>query len=72
MRKILGWGPLDVEPGDAVVAVHEYNMPMILRKSQDNKHRFMGSCHMHGYMDSEALDVEGLADEEIVVTWGAL
>ena len=43
---------------------------MILRKSQDNKYRFMGSCHMHGYMDSEALDVEGLADEEIVVTWG--
>jgi hypothetical protein len=69
IRKVVGWGPLDVEPGDAVVAIHEYNLPIILHKSQDNKYRFMGSFYVHGYVNGEALDVEGLADEELIAAY---
>jgi mannose/fructose-specific phosphotransferase system component IIA len=66
-RKVLGWGPQEVEPGNAVFVVQGFNLPMIVRKSQANNYRFMGPRCVHGYMGGEAFDVEGLADEEIVV-----
>jgi hypothetical protein len=49
-RKVLGWGPQEVEPGNAAVVVQGFNLPMIVRKSRANNYRFMGPCYVHGYM----------------------
>ena len=63
---VLGWGPSEVEPGDSVVIIHGFNLPMAIRKVQDGTYRFLGPCYVHGFMDGEAFDMASLVDEDIV------
>ena len=65
---LLCWAPKEVEVGDLVAVVHEFPLPMLMRRvARSNRYRFLGICYAQGFMDGEALERPGCEWEYIMV-----
>ncbi len=53
-----------VQTGDVVCVLYGGEVPYVIRPCGDGQFKFVGSCYIHGLMDGEALQIEGLEDEE--------
>lgn len=51
----LGYGPLDLEAGDEMCFVLGLSCPIVIRPSGNDRYKIIGSCHLHGLMDGEAI-----------------
>jgi hypothetical protein len=49
----IGTAPLDTERGDEVWILYGCNIPVLLRKLDSCRWRFVGECYVHGYMYGE-------------------
>jgi len=56
---ILGWVPQAAEVGDVVGVVAACDVPIMLRPAGES-YLVIGPCYIHGIMDGEALDIEGM------------
>lgn len=54
-----GWVPLRTEVGDRVCVFWGMRMPVIMRPRGD-QWEFIGACYLHGSMDGEIWDLDGL------------
>jgi hypothetical protein len=55
----IGWVPFRTQAGDRVCVFHGMRIPVILR-SQGDRWEFIGACYVHGLMDGEVWDLDGL------------
>jgi len=54
-----GWVPLGTEVGDRVCVFRGMRIPAIIRP-RGNRWKFIGACYVHGSMDGELWDLDGL------------
>jgi Heterokaryon incompatibility protein (HET) len=52
----IGTAPLDTERGDEVWILYGCNIPVLLRKLDSGRWRFVGECYIHGYMYGEVVE----------------
>lgn len=55
----IGWVPFRTEVGDRLCVFHGMRIPVVLR-ARGVKWEFVGACYVHGLMDGEVWDLEGL------------
>lgn len=55
----IGWVPFRTQVGDRLCVFHGMRIPVILR-SQGPQWEFIGGCYVHGLMDGEVWDLDGL------------
>ncbi|KAH8589917.1 heterokaryon incompatibility protein-domain-containing protein [Bisporella sp. PMI_857] len=56
-----------VKRGDIVCVFYGGEVPYVLRPRGDGQYTFVGSCYIHGLMDGEALQIEGVEDQEFAI-----
>jgi hypothetical protein len=62
----LGLGPDHIEPGDVIAVVLGYQVPLVLRKSANEKYEIVGEAYVDGIMDGEAVvEKEGVTVIEL-------
>jgi hypothetical protein len=54
-----GWVPLRTNIGDLVCVFRGMRIPVIMRPRGD-RWEFIGACYVHGWMDGEVWDIDGL------------
>lgn len=54
-----GWVPLRTKVGDLVCVFRGMRIPVIMRP-QGDRWEFIGACYVHGWMDGEVWDLDGL------------
>lgn len=54
-----GWVPLRTEVGDLVCVFRGMRIPVIMRP-QGDRWEVIGACYVHGCMDGEVWDLDGL------------
>ena len=75
-RKLLGFGPQGLRPGDAVCIALDVPTPLLLRQDTDRpiddtdvalgkRWRLVGCCFVHGLMNGEGLKMGELQSREI-------
>ncbi|KAK5116258.1 hypothetical protein LTR62_008585 [Meristemomyces frigidus] len=53
----IGLGPRISQPGDLVVVLRDWNMPVILRKRPNGpNYQMTGLAYVHGIMDGEIME----------------
>ncbi|KAF4977721.1 hypothetical protein FZEAL_5815 [Fusarium zealandicum] len=60
-------GPDVMELGDVVAVLYGGRTPFLLRKMENSRWMLVGECYVHGLMNGEALEWDGLRDEEFVI-----
>jgi hypothetical protein len=55
----IGWVPFRTQAGDHVCVMHGMRIPLILR-AHGNQWEVIGACYVHGLMDGELWDLDGL------------
>ncbi|KAK4446497.1 heterokaryon incompatibility protein-domain-containing protein [Podospora aff. communis PSN243] len=67
--RLLGLGPGVAEVGDWVVVVEGGRVPFVVRKveGEEERWRLVGECYVHGMMDGEVAQVEGVKAESMVL-----
>ncbi|MCJ1394443.1 Non-essential glycogen phosphorylase [Xylographa bjoerkii] len=55
----IGWVPFRTQAGDHVCVFYGMRIPVILRLQSD-RWEFIGACYVHGLMDGEVWDLNGL------------
>ncbi|KAJ3518005.1 hypothetical protein NM208_g14622 [Fusarium decemcellulare] len=60
-------GPDIMQPGDVVAVLYGGRTPFILRRRQDGTWMLVGECYVHGLMNGEALEGEGVREEKFVI-----
>lgn len=51
----IGLFPEHSRAGDGVFVLHGCHVPVVLRRRDDNKFKFVGECYVHGIMGGEAI-----------------
>ncbi|KAF7547930.1 hypothetical protein G7Z17_g7387 [Cylindrodendrum hubeiense] len=61
-------GPEMMEAGDVVVVLYGGRTPVVLRQRPDGEGwTLVGECYVHGIMNGEAMESEGLEEEEFTI-----
>ena len=47
--------PLQTSVGDVICVLFGCDMPVVLRKIDENSYTFIGGCYVHGIMEGEAM-----------------
>ncbi|KAJ9610622.1 hypothetical protein H2200_005399 [Cladophialophora chaetospira] len=63
----IGFGPRHVREDDVVSIIIGLEAPMILRKIEKDRYEIVGEAYVHGIMDGEATNAEGVEVERIVL-----
>lgn len=63
----MGLGPAAAQIGDKVCVLLGGQLLYVLRDRENSRFEFVGECYVHGMMDGQACEDEGLCDEEIVL-----
>ncbi|KAF5598431.1 heterokaryon incompatibility het-6 [Fusarium pseudocircinatum] len=65
-----GWfvvGPDIMQAGDVVVVLYGGRTPFLLRRKDDGTWILVGECYVHGMMNGEVFDLDGVEEEEFVI-----
>ena len=64
---LIGWAPIQAEVNDHIFVLHGVNIPMAMRKVDDEHFVFVGQTYVQGIMNGEAMESDHLKDENILV-----
>jgi hypothetical protein len=64
---IIGMVPRLSEEEDEVVVIKGVNVPLVLRREGDDRYKVVGQGYFWGLMNGEALRMDGIEEEEIVL-----
>ncbi|KAM0559363.1 hypothetical protein ACHAPJ_004387 [Fusarium lateritium] len=65
-----GWfvvGPDIMQIGDLVVVLYGGRTPFLLRRKEGGTWILIGECYVHGMMNGEVFDLEGVQEEEFII-----
>ncbi|KAF6528934.1 hypothetical protein HZS61_000246 [Fusarium oxysporum f. sp. conglutinans] len=65
-----GWfvvGPDIMQAGDMVVVLYGGRTPFLLRRKDDGTWILVGECYVHGMMNGEVFDLDGVEEEEFAI-----
>lgn len=65
-----GWfvvGPDIMQAGDVVVVLYGGRTPFLLRRKDDGTWILVGECYVHGMMNGEVFDLDGVEEEEFAI-----
>ncbi|RBR13459.1 hypothetical protein FVER53590_09637 [Fusarium verticillioides] len=65
-----GWfvvGPDIMQTGDVVVVLYGGRTPFLLRRKDNGAWILVGECYVHGMMNGEVFDLDGVEEEEFVI-----
>jgi hypothetical protein len=65
-----GWfvvGPDIMQAGDVVVVLYGGRTPFLLRRKDDGTWILVGECYVHGMMNGEVFDLDGVEEEEFII-----
>ncbi|CZR35522.1 hypothetical protein LB506_010365 [Fusarium annulatum] len=65
-----GWfvvGPDIMQAEDVVVVLYGGRTPFLLRRKDDGTWILVGECYVHGMMNGEVFDLDGVEEEEFVI-----
>ncbi|CEF73703.1 hypothetical protein FGSG_01556 [Fusarium graminearum PH-1] len=65
-----GWfvvGPDVMEAGDVVVVLYGGKLPFLIRRKGPGTWMLIGECYVHGMMNGEVFELEGVQDEEFII-----
>jgi len=65
-----GWfvvGPDIMEAGDVVVVLYGGRTPFLIRRRAGGTWMLVGECYVHGMMNGEVFELEGIEEEEFVI-----
>lgn len=60
-------GPDIMEAGDVVVVLYGGRTPFLIRRREGGTWMLVGECYVHGMMNGEVFELEGVEDEEFVI-----
>ncbi len=66
-KGFLGYGPVSTQPGDEVWILPGATVPFVLRKTSKCRYCIVGDTYVHGVMQGEALDGNGIEFSEIEI-----
>jgi len=65
--KRLGSMPKGAEVGDKICIFYGGALPYVIRPGDNGGYKFVGDCYLHGVMNGEANNIEGLQTEEFAL-----
>jgi Heterokaryon incompatibility protein (HET) len=65
--KRLGSMPKGAEVGDKICIFYGGELPYVIRPGDNGEYKFVGDCYLHGVMNGEANNIEGLQTEEFTL-----
>lgn len=63
----LGQVTRGAQVGDLICVFYGGSVPYVIRPVDDGSFTFVGDCYIHGLMDGEAIETEGLLEQEFVL-----
>ncbi|OAL44907.1 hypothetical protein IQ07DRAFT_591758, partial [Pyrenochaeta sp. DS3sAY3a] len=64
---IIGMVPRVSEEEDEVFVIKGVNIPLVLRREGEDRYKVVGQAYFWGFMNGEALRMDGMEEEEIVL-----
>jgi hypothetical protein len=56
-----------MQAGDVVVVLYGGRTPFLLRRKDDGTWILVGECYVHGMMNGEVFDLDGVEEEEFAI-----
>jgi hypothetical protein len=63
----LGQVPRGAAVGDLICVFYSGSVPYVIRPVDNGFFTFVGECYVHGLMDGEAMQIEGLLEQEFAL-----
>lgn len=63
----IGLGPIAMEAGDHLYIIHGHSTPLVLRPTENNKHRIVGDAYVYGIMDGEFMATQPGSETLVII-----
>ena len=59
--------PKNAEVGDVICVFYGGHVPYVIRPCDNGRYTFVGHCYVHGLMDGEAMEIDGVQTQEFAL-----